>query len=522
MTEVTAASRADSDLSGRVFGDYRILRRLGRGAMAEVYLAEQSSLRRQVAIKILLPQLAADSNYIERFRLEAQAAASLVHANIVQIYEVGQRDGLHYIAQEYVPGQNLKEFVARHGPLSEKQAVAMMLQVASALNKAASQGIVHRDIKPENIMLSTSGEVKVADFGLARVLADTALNLTQVGVTLGTPLYMSPEQVEGRPLDPRSDLYSLGVTFYHMLAGRPPFESETALGVAVQHVNAQPQPLESLRPDLPPQLAAIIMRLLSKDRNHRFPTARELIHELNVLKGPGNESEDLLLGVAEASPTRLDRGPLTAATQRLQTALVRRQAISADSINRRRLKWSLPAVAAALAAGILLAWSTRQPFLLAEANPARTHVARQESAIDQLFYASTLNTEEAWLAVREHFPEAQFYCRLADQQLARLYLYQNDYQRAAKLFSEFASLDETEESFRAFGLAGLCVVYSLQGDPQRSAETLNQLYPLRRYLDPQMARLVQRAVERNHQALNPNTVKDWDTWYQTQHASDEV
>ena len=219
---------------------YQLLRRLGQGAMAEVYLAEQISLRRQVAFKVLRANLATDATYVQRFHQEARAAAQLVHANIVQIYEVGCVDGVHFIAQEYVQGLNLAELLARRGRPTCAGRLDIMRQVAAALHKAAEHGIVHRDIKPENIMLAASGEVKVADFGLARLYSQdaTPTNLTQVGVTMGTPLYMSPEQVEGRPLDPRSDIYSLGVTCYQMLTGEPPFRGETALSVAVQHLQA--------------------------------------------------------------------------------------------------------------------------------------------------------------------------------------------------------------------------------------------------------------------------------------------
>src|SRR5690348_2996145 len=182
----TAETLAEADLSGRQLGDFRLLRRLGRGAMAEVYLAEQGSLRRQVAVKVLKSQLAADASYVQRFHHEAQAAASLVHANIVQIYDVGCDGGAHFIAQEYVQGLNLQEYLVRRGPPPATRAAAIICQVAAALNKAATAGIVHRDIKPENIMLAASGEVKVADFGLARLTGDAA-GLTQVGLTMGTP-----------------------------------------------------------------------------------------------------------------------------------------------------------------------------------------------------------------------------------------------------------------------------------------------------------------------------------------------
>ncbi|HEY2826688.1 MAG TPA: serine/threonine-protein kinase, partial [Pirellulales bacterium] len=267
----------DLDLSGRQLGDYRLLRHLGRGAMADVYLAEQGSLRRQVALKILKRELADDHTYVRRFHMEAQAAASLVQANIVQIYEVGCIDGWHYIAQEYVDGQNLSQYITRSGSPPLKMAIAIMRQVSAALCKAAERGIVHRDIKPENIMLARSGEVKVADFGLARIGGgEESLKLTQVGITMGTPLYMSPEQVEGRPLDPRSDIYSLGVTCYQMLAGQPPFRGETALSVAIQHVRTQPERLENLRPDLPPALCRIIHKMLAKDPAQRQQGPREL------------------------------------------------------------------------------------------------------------------------------------------------------------------------------------------------------------------------------------------------------
>ena len=277
------APRLPGDLSGRQIGNFRFLRRLGKGAMAEVYLAEQWQLKRWVAVKVLRPELAGDSTYLRRFELEAQAAAKLVHANIVQVHEVGESDGLHYIVQEYVQGQNLRDWIARNGPPLVQPALSIMRQIAAALSKAAEQGVVHRDIKPENIMITASGEVKVADFGLARVLSENgaaATALTQVGITMGTPLYMSPEQVEGRPLDHRSDLYSFGVLCYHLLTGKPPFTGDTALAVAVQHVKSQPAALETQRPDLPPALCRVVHQMLAKDPDQRWGSCRELLREL--------------------------------------------------------------------------------------------------------------------------------------------------------------------------------------------------------------------------------------------------
>ena len=178
------------DLSGLVLGEYQLLRRLGQGGMAFVYLALQKSLQRKVALKVLKADLAEDETYVKRFEREAQAAAKLTQGNIVQIYEVGHAEGYHFIAQEYVAGRNLRQYIGRHGAVEPVMAVNVLRQCSLALQKASETGVVHRDIKPENIMLSTKGEVKIADFGLARILersGDQAL--TQVGVTMGTPLY---------------------------------------------------------------------------------------------------------------------------------------------------------------------------------------------------------------------------------------------------------------------------------------------------------------------------------------------
>ncbi len=343
----------EHDLSGRQLGDYRLLRRLGRGAMAEVYLAEQGSLRRQVAFKVLKRDLANDQTYVHRFHNEAQSAAALVQANIVQIYEVGCIEGVHYIAQEYVEGQNLAQYIARHGAPDVKLAVAIIRQVTAALCKAAERGIVHRDIKPENIMLARSGEVKVADFGLARVGAsEEGVKLTQVGITMGTPLYMSPEQVEGRPLDPRSDVYSLGVTCYHMLAGQPPFRGDTALSVALQHVRTQPERLENIRADLPPALCRIVHKMLSKDPKERYQSPRDLLQELRSLQIDGVNLQwpaelDELHAVELASLS----SPNWQGTQRLQK-LMRTQAMLRPDY---RWLWYLAAsVVAALLVGAAL------------------------------------------------------------------------------------------------------------------------------------------------------------------------
>jgi serine/threonine-protein kinase len=195
------------DLSGRRLEGYRLLRRIGSGAMADVYLAEQESLSRWVAVKVLRRETASRPNAVLRFTQEARAAAGLVHGNIVQIHEVACVEGHHFLAEEYVAGPTLKAWLLERGPLDIRQAITVLQQVGSALGRAAEQGVVHRDIKPENLLVTPAGEVKVADFGLARVLsAGEGADLTQDGTALGTPLYMSPEQAEGKAVDTRSDL----------------------------------------------------------------------------------------------------------------------------------------------------------------------------------------------------------------------------------------------------------------------------------------------------------------------------
>jgi serine/threonine-protein kinase len=276
----------NADLTGQTLGDFKISRRLGQGGMGQVYLAEQISLKRNVALKILKPDLAANDIALTRFKREAQHVARATHANIVQVYAIDQWEGLHYMALEYVEGFNLREYLIKKGPPQVPLALSIMRQVASALAEANEHGIVHRDIKPENILLTRKGQVKVADFGLARSFTpdQQTLHLTQSGVTMGTPLYMSPEQVQGQTLDARTDIYSFGVTCYHMLAGEPPFKGETPFEVALQHVQSQAKPLAEVRPDLPAELGAVVGKMMAKQPADRYQTARELLQDVLRLR----------------------------------------------------------------------------------------------------------------------------------------------------------------------------------------------------------------------------------------------
>lgn len=495
MSGPTASSETSSEpnLAGRTLGDYRIDHRLGWGGMAVVYLAQQKTLARPVALKVLRHALASDAKYVRRFMNEAQAAAKLVHANIVQIYEVGCIDGIHFIAQEYVPGQNLKQLLTQHPTgIPVEQAIQATWQIALALQKAADQQITHRDIKPENILLTDQGEVKVADFGLARIAADkNVANLTQVGITMGTPLYMSPEQVEGKDIGPASDLYSLGVTLYEMLTGRPPFLGETALAIAVQHLKSPPPSLANHpRVKAVPTLWPIIEKLLAKEPENRYGHPRHLLADLRTLAGPS-----LTGGLhAETFNWRAPSGTAATvakfeATQQLDVLLKTR----AQAVLRTRpySRWQLVAmVLMALAIGSGLAWATRPRPLLAWSENELPTIPRYESASEQWYYATIAksNVEQAWLAIAQYHPPGEsgenlLYSRLATAGLGNWYLSQGKYDQALIAYDELASLNETAIKFRAIGQAGQAVVFDRQGKSDQARAKLAQAYSRRNLLD---------------------------------------
>lgn len=267
-----------------VFGRrYRVTEKIGSGGMAEVYKAVDGVLGRTVAVKVLHPRYASDPNFVARFRQEAQAAANLSHPSIVNIYDWGRDDDTYYIVMEYVHGTDLKALIEQHGAIDPMKAAEYGAQVASALAAAHGYDIIHRDIKPHNIVLAPDGTVKVMDFGIARAGNTT---LTQTGSVLGTAHYVSPEQAQGRPLGPASDLYSLGVVLYEMTTGRLPFDADTPVAVALKQVNEEPVAPRTLNPDIPPALEAVIMRAMQKDPATRYVSAEEMRADLKrVLAG---------------------------------------------------------------------------------------------------------------------------------------------------------------------------------------------------------------------------------------------
>ncbi|HEY7793968.1 MAG TPA: Stk1 family PASTA domain-containing Ser/Thr kinase [Gaiellaceae bacterium] len=282
-------------------GRYLIIRKLGSGGMANVYLAHDQELGRRVAIKILDDRHARDAQFIERFRREAQHAAGLSHPNIVSVYDRGEAEGTYYIAMEYVEGRTLKELLLARGPSPLGIAVDYTRQILSALRFAHRNGIVHRDIKPHNVIVDGEGRVKVMDFGIAR--AGTASQMTEAGSIIGTAQYLSPEQARGAPVDQTSDLYSTGIVLYELLTGTVPFTGETPVEIAMKHLSQVPAPPSSHRPEVPRDLDYVVLRALAKDPADRYHSAEDMDSDLERIgRGIGVSAE-----TAEAATSVLSR-----------------------------------------------------------------------------------------------------------------------------------------------------------------------------------------------------------------------
>jgi serine/threonine-protein kinase len=263
-------------------GRYRVLSRIGSGGMADVYLAEDELLSRQVAVKVLHHRFVDDQEFVERFRREASSAAAISHRNVVAIFDRGQWNDTYYIAMEYLPGQSLKALIRDRGALDADTAVAITIQILNAAQYAHSRGVVHRDIKPHNVILSDDGRVTVTDFGIAQAGGS---DITHTGSIMGTAQYLSPEQAQGQPVTAASDIYAVGVLLYELLTGRVPFEGDSAVAIALQHLSAEPLPPSSLNPNVPAALDHVVLRALAKDPHARYPDAPQFIAALQAARG---------------------------------------------------------------------------------------------------------------------------------------------------------------------------------------------------------------------------------------------
>jgi beta-lactam-binding protein with PASTA domain len=296
-------------------GRYRIVRKLGAGGMATVYLAEDQDLGRGVAIKILNERHANDDQFVERFRREAKNAAGLSHPNIVSVFDRGEAEGTYYIAMEHLKGRNLKELLGARGPAPVHISVDIVRQVLAALAHAHENGIVHRDIKPHNVMVDDNRRVKVTDFGIARAGAS---QMTEAGSIVGTAQYLSPEQARGAQVDQRSDLYSVGVVLYELLTGKVPFTGDSPVEIAMKHLSDTPPPPSELNPEVPEELDKIVMRALAKDPARRYQSADEMSADLErVARGLGvsretEETATQIISGINAMPTQIARAPTVA------------------------------------------------------------------------------------------------------------------------------------------------------------------------------------------------------------------
>jgi len=330
-------SRLPEELEG-----YRIARLLGRGGMAVVFEAQDVSLGKVVAVKVLLPEFCASETYLTRFHREARIAAKLTHPNTVQVFRAGEVEGVHYLVMEYVEGDTLSDVIKARGRIPEREAVEIVRQVSGALAEAASLGIVHRDIKPANILMSKWGLPKLTDFGIAREFSDIADPAIQMSLTMGvvgTPTYMSPEQARGaRKLDFRSDIYSLGATLYHAVLGEVPFFAETPQEAMVRVVSETPPPPRTVMPELSEETAAVICRMMAKDPDDRYDSFEALEADLEAAR----DGEPVSLSYEEAVRLLLPS---------------RREAIDAEEAGAadKSSPWRIAAVAVAVAvAGLIL------------------------------------------------------------------------------------------------------------------------------------------------------------------------
>ncbi|MGI6401556.1 MAG: protein kinase domain-containing protein [Thermoguttaceae bacterium] len=523
------------ELCGRTLGDYEFIQRLGGGATSDVFLAKRISLGRKVALKILKDSLASDETYVKRFFREARAAAKLEHPNVARIYDVDKLVDVeasryfwfskkrrlanakvyYYIEQEYVAGMSLSQYLRRTGPITIEQIFSVMEQVAQALKCASDFNLVHSDVKPENIILDPSGVIHVVDFGLARPIEangatwiDASMNKT--GVTLGTPLYMSPEQARGEKLDSRSDIYSLGVTAFQMLTGEALFSGASPLAVVLMHLNEKPRPIRELRPDVPEELANLIERMLAKKPDDRPATPDALLSELgnakraylrrrstlsssDVVASADEKGGELfaetevgssLGGVSSAffyneSERQKFEHTINAAakSQEWQTNLTQLDFLEKSKVrywtSRKILLTTVATLIAFLIGGGALTAINKRLATVPPEPPLS--IQRFNTVEEQFVFALQTGAVDAWRSVIEYFPEEEYWVLRAKRQLAYAYVEEKDVDSADKIFSELASTASSGVDFDPFPLAGAAWVAAERGDFDAAIATLSEL-----------------------------------------------
>ncbi len=457
---------SEIDLAGKVLGDFKILYKLGKGGMGQVFLAEQLSLKRKIALKILRRDLAEDNDSLQRFKKEAEAIAQVVHPCIVQVYAVGEAAGFHFMALEYVEGRNLREYLSLRGTLDLQSSISILRQVASALQRASELGITHRDIKPENILLTRKGDVKVADFGLARFAASLQpLNLTQTGMTLGTPLYMAPEQVEGKAIDQRTDIYSLGVTAYHMISGQPPYQGENAFEVALKHLKGECVDLARLRPDFPKELCELVQKMMAVDVNARPQSFAEIIHLLMKVCKNANLDLDILASFPSISAIQNKETQSFSDNTEIYTAPFK-ATVSFLKPKLFIIGCVVVSIGVGLCAGVYQAVINNSPSTLGllEIDDENLDYGSSEQSLKE--------TSERYLNLNSKYKNTSGGVGVCID-LGLIYLGKHQLEDAEKLYQ--ACIPNSK--YKQIGELGLGIVYGLKSESVKSHEYLNKVAP---------------------------------------------
>ena len=432
-----------------------------------------------------------NERYRKRFEAEAKAVAPIHHPNIVSVFAIGEDKGFHYIALEYVQGVNLREYLVKKGTLALPVGLNIIKRVALALQCAHDAGIIHRDIKPENVLLTKKGEVKVADFGLCRQATEENVSLTQTGMTMGTPLYMSSEQIRGEHIDHRTDIFSFGVMCYHMLAGETPFRGETAMAVAVQIERGKPIPLSEHRPDLPRELIDLVEKMMAKSPSDRYQSAKDVLRQVARLQGKSASTSktDTRRPDAKATGDSTTADNARRATKRALVGPVRTTASLLVTPGRR--PWvTVGLLLVALSAGGALGWSERAPSVLedqrlpskqAKLPPSGVGVPEKTTAWLQLDYVRLIldpGQREAGLwTVLVKFPGDIDETIEAAQELMNLYIEERRYDDAMAL-GDWLLVRDNEDKQQVFGHLIKGIVQSRQDEPQESNDSFRKMFAI--------------------------------------------